>query len=187
VTQSIEQQASTTESRGTLVGMYSRGFISEAKTNFATIPGATDAAWQSFERMMTPIRAFVLDGTWQYPVYDMTTEYAGLPVPESEQASENPDPPETRSRGEYAPKPEPGHINAVEEQSARGTRAAEETRSGSSDGPSAPVPAAELIERARSAKTESELDEIESQANGRVTVEDAVADRREELAEKKKG
>lgn len=102
MTQSASKQANTTTGRGSLVGMYARGFIAEAKAEFTTYDGATDAAWQSFEKMMAPVRAFVLDGTPQYPVYDLTTEYAGLPVPEPEEIPENPDPPATRARGEYA-------------------------------------------------------------------------------------
>jgi hypothetical protein len=42
--------------------------------------------------------------------------------------------------------------------------------------------AADLIEQAQEAEDDDELDEIEAQADGRVTVLDAVTKRREELA-----
>lgn len=101
--QSASKQANTMEARGSLVSMYSRGFIGEAKTFFSSLDGATDAAWQSFEKMLAPIRAFVLDGTAQYPVYAETTEYAGLPVPEPEDVLEPLN--ETRARGEFSAAP----------------------------------------------------------------------------------
>jgi hypothetical protein len=45
------------------------------------------------------------------------------------------------------------------------------------------VPAAELISRAEAATSTEELDEIEAQAEGRVTVIDAVNAKRQELTE----
>lgn len=149
--QSAEPRVNDMETRGAMVSLYARGMISEAKAYATTIPGMTDGVWTSMERMLNPVRSFVLDGTLQYPAVDNSTEYTGLPVPEPETPPLDGDGSDiTRSQE----KTEPGPEHAL---------------------------AADLIARAKEAETEEDLNEIARLAEGRVTVLDAVEYRREEL------
>ena len=109
---SREARASTTETRQMLVSLYCQGATNDAKALYAASAGATDAGWHALERMLAPVKSFILDSGMPYAYNVPSTEYAGLPVPEPEQPPENPEPPETRSRGEYSAGRQPGNLSA---------------------------------------------------------------------------
>jgi len=83
--QSTVPSESTQETRTQLVTLYCRGSDSDAKALYGAYPGANDGGWQALERMLAPVKAFILNGDGPYVnPYAVTTEYAGVPVPEPE-------------------------------------------------------------------------------------------------------
>ena len=162
--QSVMPTESTQASRLEFVTLYCYGTPNDAKAMYGAFPGATDAGWQALERMLAPVKQFIVDGGMPYYVPLVTSEYQGVPTP----GPEDPELPE-------APPPD-GDLNRTS-QIAPGV-----ATSGPQDQASQKtVPAQELIDRAKAAQTVEELDEIEALANGRVTVLDAVAAREDEL------
>jgi hypothetical protein len=82
---SVEPTTSTQETRTQLVSLYCRGSDSDAKALYGAYPGADDGGWQALERMLAPVKAFIQQGDAPYVnPYAVTTEYAGIPVPEPE-------------------------------------------------------------------------------------------------------
>jgi len=82
---SVVPTESTQDTRRQLVSLYCSGSDSDAKALYGAYPGANDGGWQSLERMLAPVKAFILNGDGPYVnPYAVTTEYAGVPVPEPE-------------------------------------------------------------------------------------------------------
>jgi len=163
-----------------LVSLYGRGATNDAKAAYGASPGATDAGWQAFERMMTPVKQFIADGGMPYndAALAQTTEYAGIQTPAEELT-----PPETRgspSGWAEIPQQEGPQPTEVEELDPRSDQSRDET-----DRKTETVPAQELIERAKNAKSMDELDEIELLSKGRATVLEAVNAREAELSAKR--
>lgn len=162
--QSAMQTASTQQSRLEFITLYCYGTPNDAKAMYGAFPGATDAGWQSLERMLAPVKQFIVDGGMPYYVPLTTSEYQGVPTPGPEDAELPEAPPPDARTSEIAP----GVVTSgPQDQASQKT-----------------VPAQELIDRAKAAKSVEELDEIETLANGRVTVLDAIAAREDELTSK---
>jgi hypothetical protein len=167
------------ESRQQLVSLYVRGDSNDARALFSAAAGATEEGWTNLERILSPVKDFVIMGNLPYSNnMQWTGEYAGVgdtrnedqdavqttgPMVQSETASGEP-------VTETLPQAQPTGTPVPENQP---TDAPTDTETDTS--------AAALIARAREASTLEELDEIEALANGRVTVEDAVDARRDEL------
>jgi hypothetical protein len=183
------------ETRQALVSLYVRGDSNDARALFSAAAGATEAGWSNLERILTPVKDFVIMGNLPY-VNVWSGEYSGVAV----QRNEDMDQLEaTRPGGSTGPVILPSTPATVQSETGSGepvtetlpmqapTNSAETssqtpTQTGSSA--TGTVPAAELISRAQKAKTEKELDEIEELARERVTVLDAIDARRAELAGK---
>lgn len=175
------------ETRQQLVSLYVRGQLNDAKALFSAVQGATEAAWTNFERILTPVKDFVIMGNLPYlnPT-EWTGEYAGI----ADQRSEDRD--AVQAGDEVTLQTTTGHrVQAVQQETGEGvettplpgaqptqTSAKQEEEPATASGR---VPAAELVERARNAKTKKELDEIEDLSEGRVRVLDAIDQRRDEL------
>lgn len=134
------------------VALYCNGSPGDAKAIYGSMAGASDTGWQQLEKMLAPVRSFIQDSGMPYTAYAPTTEYAGIPVPEPEAPPLDGGSPPPESRSN-----EPNLVTG------------------------GLPPASELIAQAKVATTQEELDEIEAQAGGRVTVLDAVTAREEEL------
>lgn len=164
--QSAMQTESTQASRLEFVTLYCYGSPNDAKAMYGAFPGATDAGWQALERMLAPVKQFIVDGGMPYYVPLVTSEYQGVPTP----GPEDPELPEVPPDGDGSDLNRTSQIAPGVATSGPQDQASQKT-----------VSAQELIDRAKAAKTVEELDEIEALANGRVTVLDAVAAREDEL------
>jgi len=171
----VATNLSIQETRQQLVSLYIRGDSTDARALFSAAQGATEAGWTNFERVLSPVKDFVLMGNLPYSNVEWTGEYSGVGdaradmqeaggqpvIGDGTQETVNPqmDSPmqPVGSAADNVDTPEP-QTDEITDTSAQA-----------------------LIARARAAEDAEELDAIESLSNGRVTVLDAVDARREEL------
>jgi hypothetical protein len=146
------------ETRRALVSLYVAGSKTDAQALFGAVAGATEQAWMNLERILDPVNRFVIMGELPYVGAGVFGE------PESRGLTPPTDPawPDGNPGGNVTP-------------------VTEEPEAPADTSPDVSMSAADLIAMARAAMTVQELDAIEEASNGRVTVLDAVDQRRAEL------
>lgn len=190
----VPTNLSIQEVRQQLVSLYVRGDSNDARALFSAAPSATEEGWTNFERILTPVKDFVIMGNLPYAQVGWTGEYSGVgdtknedrdaieagrevtlesPSGQTAQAVQ-----QEQASGEIETTPLPG---AQPTQSAAQTDGQTQTETEQNLTASGLVSAGDLVERARTANTAEELDEIEGLAEGRTTVLNAVENRRTEL------